>query len=325
MDFLKNTLYILIEGEPQSPEIDFLEKVIGNLIDRSQLPSLDFDLIAVGGSQAFNSIARLVYAQSNLHRRIPVLAITDRDFKREQDIQRKQQTTDKSLVKDKVVRELCWPRHEWENYLLEETEMLAEIFNQLPIKQSGQPSAPSKKPKLFKRRNTILSKTQLDNWLKEYFQNKIKDELIECLKFRFNTDKICPQLENISNDDILDIAAMRNWFLRPIDQNCQAEIRSQHIEEINSRFEDTLAELDWQTWLANPSLVDFNQAKRYFRGKEAFENLFEKLNQEVDLVPGKTYRNFIKEIMLPEMEHQPDCLLIQELGTMLLPYFEIVA
>lgn len=325
MEFYGNKVYILIEGQPNSPEIPFLKTVIRQLINRSQIFHVDFDLIAVGGSQAFNAMARLIYEKSNVHKRIPVLAITDRDFKREQDIQRKQQTTDHNLVNNNVVRELCWPRHEWENYLLEETDMLAEIFNQLPIRQSGQPSSPSKKPKLFKRRNTILSKTQLDNWLKEYFQNKIKDELIECLKFRFNTDKICPQLENISNDDILDIAAMRNWFLRPIDQNCQAEIRSQHIEEINSRFEDTLAELDWETWLNNPSLVDFDQAKRYFRGKEAFENLFEKLNQEVDLVPGKTYRNFIKEIMLPEMEHQPDCLLIQELGTMLLPYFEIVA
>ncbi len=325
MEFYGNKVYILIEGQPNSPEIPFLKTVIRQLINRSQIFHVDFDLIAVGGSQAFNAMARLIYEKSNVHKKIPVLAITDRDFKREQDIQRKQQTTDKYLVNNKVVRELCWFRHEWENYLLEETEMLAEILNQLPIRQSGQPSSPSKKPKLFKRRNTILSKTQLDNWLKEYFQNKIKDELIECLKFRFNTDKICPQLENISNDDILDIAAMRNWFLRPIDQNCQAEIRSQHIEEINSRFEDTLAELDWETWLNNPSLVDFDQAKRYFRGKEAFENLFEKLNQEVDLVPGKTYRNFIKEIMLPEMEHQPDCLLIQELGTMLLPYFEIVA
>lgn len=325
MEFYGNKVYILIEGQPNSPEIPFLKTVIRQLINRSQIFHVDFDLIAVGGSQAFNAMARLIYEKSNVHKRIPVLAITDRDFKREQDIQRKQQTTDHNLVNNNVVRELCWPRHEWENYLLEETDMLAEIFNQLPIRQSGQPSSPSKKPKLFKRRNTILSKTQLDNWLKEYFQNKIKDELIECLKFRFNTDKICPQLENISNDDILDIAAMKNWFLRPIEQNCQAEIRSQHIEEINSRFEDTLAELDWETWLANPSLVDFDQAKRYFRGKEAFENLFEKLNKEVDLVPGKTYRNFIKEIMLPEMEHQPDCLLIQELGTMLLPYFEIVA
>ncbi len=325
MEFYGNKVYILIEGQPNSPEIPFLKTVIRQLINRSQIFHVDFDLIAVGGSQAFNAMARLIYEKSNVHKRIPVLAITDRDFKREQDIQRKQQTTDHNLVNNNVVRELCWPRHEWENYLLEETDMLAEIFNQLPIRQSGQPSSPSKKPKLFKRRNTILSKTQLDNWLKEYFQHKIKDELIECLKFRFNTDKICPQLENISNDDILDIAAIKNWFLRPIEQNCQAEIRSQHIEEINSRFEDTLAELDWETWLNNPSLVDFDQAKRYFRGKEAFENLFEKLNQEVDLVPGKTYRNFIKEIMLPEMEHQPDCLLIQELGTMLLPYFEIVA
>lgn len=325
MEFYGNKVYILIEGQPNSPEIPFLKTVIRQLINRSQIFHVDFDLIAVGGSQAFNAMARLIYEKSNVHKRIPVLAITDRDFKREQDIQRKQQTTDHNLVNNNVVRELCWPRHEWENYLLEETEMLAEILNQLPIRQSGQPSSPSKKPKLFKRRNTILSKTQLDNWLKEYFQHKIKDELIECLKFRFNTDKICPQLENVSNDDILDIAAIKNWFLRPIEQNCQAEIRSQHIEEINSRFEDTLAELDWETWLNNPSLVDFDQAKRYFRGKEAFENLFEKLNQEVDLVPGKTYRNFIKEIMLPEMEHQPDCLLIQELGTMLLPYFEIVA
>ena len=75
-----NSLYILIEGEPQSPESEFLDTAIGDLIDRSELPNVDFDLIQVGSSQAFNSMARLIYAKSHIHKQIPILAITDRDF-----------------------------------------------------------------------------------------------------------------------------------------------------------------------------------------------------------------------------------------------------
>jgi hypothetical protein len=325
--FLNDTVYILIEGEPHSPEIDFLETVIDNLIDGGQLPKVDFDLIAVGGSQAFNSMARLIYATSNVHRRIPVLAITDRDFKTPQDIQRKQQRLDRELIRNQVVRELYWPRHEWENYLLEETELIANIINQLPIRQAGQASTQSKKTKLFKRRNIALSQTQLDTWLKEYFQNQIQAELLECLKFRFNTDKLCPQLENLSKDDMdnmLDITALKNWFLNPIDKNCQPEMRDRDIQELDSRFQDTLVELDWETWLNNPSLLDFEQAKIYFSGKEAFQDLFQKIDTEIGLLPEMKYTQFIKNILLPEMETQPKCLLIQELGTMLLPYFQRV-
>ena len=323
MEFSENRVYILIEGQPNSLEIPFLKRVIGQIIKRAQLPIYS-DLIAVGGSQAFNSMARLIYEQSHIHKKIPIVAITDRDFKTPQDIQRKQQRDDKKLIQNKIVRELYWPRHEWENYLLEETERLASICSQLPIKKSGQGSNPSKKQKLFKRKNIALSPTQLDTWLKEYFETQIKDELVECLKFRFNTDKICPQLDNPKNDDTLDIAALKNWFLTPIDENCQPEMRDRNIQELDLRFQETLAELDWETWLTNPSLLDFQQAKIHFRGKEAFQDLFQKFQTEIGLVPDKKVTDFIKDVLLPEMEDRPDCLLIQALETMLLPYFERV-
>ena len=101
-------------------------------------------------------------------------------------------------------------------------------------------------------------------------------------------------------------------------------MRDRNIQELDSRFQETLAELDWENWLTNPSLLDFQQAKIHFRGKEAFQDLFKKIQTEIGLVPDKKVTDFIKDVLLPEMEDRPDCLLIQALETMLLPYFERV-
>ena len=98
MQFYKERLYILMEGKPNSPEIPFLKRVIGQLINCQQLPSVEFEVVEVGSSNAFNPMATLIYRESELHKRIPVLAITDRDFRDQQHIRAIKQKKDEKLM-----------------------------------------------------------------------------------------------------------------------------------------------------------------------------------------------------------------------------------
>lgn len=320
MVFDEQTVYILMEGEPSSPEIKFLETVIGQLMIRQQLPYVAVDVLAVGGSNAFNSMAKLIYRESDLHKKIPVLAITDRDFIMQRDLEQKKGITDRQLVTDGKVRELYWGRHEWENFLLEETQLIAEICNKIPVFKSGT----GIRPKISKRNSITLTGQQLDTWLFEYFQANLMDEFLECLKYHFYTASICPQLENPRDEDKLDITKIRNWFQNPINANCTPEKCRDNLAIINSRFENVLAELEWESWVNEPAAIDLGKAKIYFRGKEAFAELFRRLDTEIDLIPKLKYTQFIKDIFLGELEKHLDCLLIQEIRSMLFPYFEII-
>lgn len=89
MQFDQQKVYLLIEGEPSSPEIPFFRRCIKELKKEQQLPAVEFDLLAVGGSNAFNSMAKLIYGTSEFHKKIPVLAITDRDFRMQRDLEQK--------------------------------------------------------------------------------------------------------------------------------------------------------------------------------------------------------------------------------------------
>jgi hypothetical protein len=318
MDILNDVFYILIEGEPNSPEVDFIQTVIGDLKYRKELPLLDYDVVEVGGSEAFNSMARIIYKKSNLHQKFPVLAIKDRDFRSEQYLRKKQQRTDRELLQNHAVREVFWPRHEWENFLLEDTEIIAEIFNKIPVKQSG------KNLKIAKRNSIILTSNQLDHWLLEYFKQKIGEELVECLKCNFDTASICPQLDNPSDRDILNINTLENWFKQPITNNCTPEKLQDNLAIIHSRFQNVLAELDWQIWLNNPESINFEQAKIFLRGKEALNYLLRKVTTEIGLIPEIKTNKFLKDILLPELKKAPNCVLIQEIKIMLLPYFQKV-
>jgi len=318
MLFDEDTLYILIEGEPNSPEVGFIDEVIKKLQLIEALPSINYDIEAVGGSELFNSFARLIYHQSNFHSKIPVLAIRDRDYRKETELQKHRNKSDENLLNNKSVRYLYWDRHEWENFLLEETETLAQIFNAIPVRESG------RRQKLFKRNSLTLTKSQLDSWLQEYFQGIVIAELVECLKFRFYTANICPQLENPTNDEMSELEKLRHWFKQPIIASSSAEKLGENLQFMDSTFDNTLAELDWSNWFNNPLNVNFDSAKEHFRGKEAFFYLFNKISAAVGLVPQIKNTEFINHIFLPELERNLNCFLIRQIQTMLFPYFQKV-
>lgn len=127
MQFNEQMLYILIEGTENSPEVTFIKKVIRQLVNAEKLPDIPSDVIAVGGSEVFNSFAKIIYNQSKLHQKIPVLALGDRDWPDETTIQRDREESNKNLIENKNVRHLYWDRHEWENFLLDEVEIIANI------------------------------------------------------------------------------------------------------------------------------------------------------------------------------------------------------
>ena len=314
----ENQLYILIEGEPDSPEVSWIERVIRKLVVQKKLPKIQFALIEIGGSGSFNSIANPIYSRSNLHKEIPILAITDRDFKSEQEIQEHRDRSDKNLVdpKTRSVRYLYWDRHEWENFLLDEIETIVNILNSLPLK----PRNPISK-RQYKTKDISLDKVTLDRSLKQYFQNNIKREFIECLRFRFR-QRLYIELPRAKNDDLSDISTCRAWFEKHIDK--KSEKYKKEVIDQKSVFDDILKELSWHDWWKDEGLLDFEQAKNYFRGKEALKELLKQCHNTVGLYPEIRDKTFIQTILLPELENNTDSLIVQQIAKMLKPYFEKV-
>ncbi|MFN6154888.1 MAG: hypothetical protein ACK4YK_10115, partial [Dolichospermum sp.] len=72
MRILDNTLYILIEGEPTSPEVAFMNRVIETLKEQELLSNINYEVVEIGGSGNFNSTSKLIYRKSKLHQSIPV-------------------------------------------------------------------------------------------------------------------------------------------------------------------------------------------------------------------------------------------------------------
>lgn len=316
MQILSNTLYILIEGAPTSPEVVFIRTVIRKLITQDLLSDIEYEVIEIGGSGNFNSIGQLIYHKSQLHQSIPVIAITDRDFRTQEKIEQISSKLDSNLIRDKSVRIIYWKRHEWENFLLEETETIANLFNQISTKKTGE--------KKTYRKNTgnNLTKSQLEQWLRQYFQNSIMTELFECLKFQFreNAD-FRLTLDQIESLSLLD---MRTFFEQQVvDKASESKNRILGLRNI---LEDIIISQDfhWESYINNPHELDFQKAKIFFRGKEALKDLHTKANQYLK-VEHLEYDRFCKELILPELSKNTNSLIVQELGIMLRPYFQQAA
>lgn len=316
MQILSNTLYILIEGAPTSPEVVFIRTVIRKLITQDLLSDIEYEVIEIGGSGNFNSIGQLIYHKSQLHQSIPVIAITDRDFRTQEKIEQISSKLDSNLIRDKSVRIIYWKRHEWENFLLEETETIANLFNQISTKKTGE--------KKTHRKNTgnNLTKSQLEQWLRQYFQNSIMTELFECLKFQFreNAD-FRLTLDRIES---LSLADMRTFFEQQVvDKASESKNR---ILGLRNMLEDIIISQDfhWKSYINNPPELDFQEAKIFFRGKEALKDLHRKAYQYLK-VEHLEYDRFCKELILPELSKNTNSLIVQELGIMLRPYFQQVA
>ena len=316
MQILSKTLYILIEGAPTSPEVVFIRTVIRKLITQDLLSDIEYEVIEIGGSGNFNSIGQLIYHKSQLHQSIPVIAITDRDFRTQEKIEQISSKLDSNLIRDKSVRIIYWKRHEWENFLLEETETIANLFNQISTKKTGE--------KKTYRKNTgnNLTKSQLEQWLRQYFQNSIMTELFECLKFQFreNAD-FRLTLDQIESLSLLD---MRTFFEQQVvDKASESKNR---ILGLRNMLEDIIISQDfhWESYINNPHELDFQKAKIFFRGKEALKDLHTKANQYLK-VEHLEYDRFCKELILPELSKNTNSLIVQELGIMLRPYFQQAA
>jgi len=316
MQILSKTLYILIEGAPTSPEVVFIRTVIRKLITQDLLSDIEYEVIEIGGSGNFNSIGQLIYHKSQLHQSIPVIAITDRDFRTQEKIEQISSKLDSNLIRDKSVRIIYWKRHEWENFLLEETETIANLFNQISTKKTGE------KKTYKKNTGNNLTKFQLEQWLRQYFQNSIMTELFECLKFQFreNAD-FRLTLDRIESLSLLD---MRTFFEQQIvDKASESKNR---ILGLRNMLEDIIISQDfhWESYINNPPELDFQEAKIFFRGKEALKDLHTKANQYLK-VEHLEYDRFCKELILPELSKNTNSLIVQELGIMLRPYFQQAA
>jgi hypothetical protein len=318
MQILSNSLYILIEGEPNSPEVAFINRVIGRLISEAVLPTINYEVVEVGGSGNFNSIAQIIYRKSSLHKTTPVLAISDKDFRTQESVNTQNPKTDNQLVKDKAARIIYWERHEWENFILEETGTIASILNQIPTQ------AKNHKP-IRKNTTNTLSKEQLDAWLLQYFQNSLVEELVECLRFRFR-EKVNPRfkLEKLRTEELatLSLQDLEIWFRNQVASTAR-EYRK-NLRNQKSMLTEKVNEMLWSSWLNDPSTLDFNQAKTFFQGKEALRELFCKAVNHLS-IQNLDYETFVQQIILPELEKNVNASIIQQIRLMLTPYFQNVA
>jgi len=314
MEIFGNSLYILIEGEPNSPEVAFINRVIGRLISESVLPQNNYEVVEVGGSGNFNSIAQIIYRKSSLHRTKPVLAISDKDFRTQTDVNVQTAKTDKELINNKAARLIYWERHEWENFLLEETATIARILNRIPTE------AQNHKPRRINSTNT-LTKEQLDEWLLQYFKSSLVKEFVECLRFRFREKANTRfKLAKLNNQDIenLSLQDLDSWFRNQI--AITAREYRQNLKTQKYMLTKKVEEMSWSSWLNDRSTIDFNQAKTFFRGKEALTVLVGKAVTHLT-IQNLNSETFVQEILLPELENNLEAPIVKQIGLMLNPYF----
>ncbi|MDD1414022.1 hypothetical protein MEN41_04930 [Dolichospermum sp. ST_con] len=310
MEISKNILYILVEGK----EWSFIERAIQELIYANILPQINYDVIEVGGSGNFNAIAKILYTDRSLHKHIPVIAIKDRDFTEQQKINQENDKNDSNLIETKAAKIVYWQRNEWENYLLEETATIANILNQLPTQVQG------RKPYKTNTINT-LTKEQLDQWLIEYLQSSICNELVECLRFRFRQNYERLKLDKPQNE-IFSLEEIEIWFKEQIQIKCgESQTKIQALETI---LNNKLQEITWQSWFHDPMVLDINQAKRLFQGRQALKHLFDQAKKYLS-IQHLNYDIFIGKMLLPEIEKNINSAILHDIGLMLNVYFQQAA
>lgn len=249
--------FILIEGEPHSPEAVFLERQITRIFEENNISYFP-RVLEVGGSSGFNSCAKPCYKNSDIHKRIPVLAIADSDYRVIAD---KKSGNHAEIIANKNVQNVYWQRHEWESYLLSETQSIANFINKF--------HKPSKGHKFSKNSDNKLTSQELDDWLSGYFKQVIKDEFFECLNFNLKTRnrESSPSLK----PDFLNkksIEEIQQWFLE-VGGNTLVALKP--IRE--TLFDEIIDDFKWTEWLSNPESLSCEIAINKFRGKEAIDKL----------------------------------------------------
>ncbi len=296
-------LYILVEGEPASPELPFLQNSISNIFKDNDIPYVP-EVFEIGGSSVlFNSsLAKTFYKHSKAHTKIPVLAIADSDYRVSQD---KLSKENNEIIHSKKAKVLYWHRHEWENYLLEETQLISDFVNQFP-KQS------KKSGGFSKNSDKKVSKDALDTYLTNYFIESIKEEFFECLKFNLTPKINYPSISKPNTFDTDTVEKIENWFLTYFEQT---EISTQPTRK--TLYEEIKHEFNWHNLINQPNALPLDFAKNYFRGKEALTSLidfmcrefkcnFNKSEFQIELLKQMNNESYIikdlKDLLLKELQ-----------------------
>ncbi|RKZ86641.1 MAG: hypothetical protein DRR19_14700 [Candidatus Parabeggiatoa sp. nov. 1] len=286
MPVSKPALYILVEGSDNSPELAFFKRAIRKILTDKGL-SIIPNIIEVGSSSAFTPYAGLGYRYSSIHQLLPVLAIADSDYRTHLN---KQSEANHKLISTKKPKIRYWKRHEWENYLLEETDYLATWINQIPVRKE---TSNTTRAKCYRKFEKPASPIRLDNCLEQYFRQSVKAEYWECLKFNLAIQiKKYPSIEKPVDFDHKTLNQVKEWFFLEA-------FKSERVVKLKPKpphlFDDIMTEIPWETWLNKPHLIQFEQAKQRFRGKEAFNQLCQCIQTEFGV------HNFGKELLIQEM------------------------
>ena len=312
MNISTNALYVLVEGTPNSPETTFFREF--------PFPDDKISLIfvEVGGSGSFNIIAELIYNQiqsrkKSIHHKIPVLAITDNDFREYSGHQDISDSLFRNLIAKKQPQKIYLERHEWESFLLDELDIMVDILNSELVSKTVE---------------NRIEKDYINDFLLQYFQNpmQIQTEFIECIRFRFrDLRKNRPSLEDPKYTDIKDISNLKLWYTSELSKQSQIlrdEIESQQYLDI---FDSVLASYNWQSWLENPNSLLLEDGKKYFRGKEAFKSLLVNLVQRFGLSSSLFSEEKFKPFIIQEIlkkENRDKSVLATQINKLLLPYLE---
>jgi|JFJP01.1.fsa_nt_gi hypothetical protein len=306
MNIKDDTLYILVEGEPTSPEVESFGRLLS-----ADINTANYEFIKIGGSSNFNTVAKLIYnkvknRENSIHKVIPVLAIADRDFRKysaDDDI------LDQNLIEKNRAKIIYWERHEWENFLLDELDVITSFLNQLPNKSLN--NKPAKQVVIH------ITEEFINNFLLQYFKSQIQTEFIECIRFRFlHSDKSYSKLE--APKDIIGIDDLRKWYISQIDEKSQQS--KNKIESCTAIFDQVLEEYNWRNWIEDPQSLSLDDGKQYFRGKEAFANLLNYLSNEFKIY--HLNENRLKERILRDLENRKESILASQINKLLSPYLE---
>ncbi|BBC25857.1 hypothetical protein [Pseudanabaena sp. ABRG5-3] len=306
MNIKDDTLYILVEGEPNSPEVESFGRLLS-----ADINIVNYEFIEIGGSSNFNTVAKLIYnkvknRKSSIHKVIPVLAIADRDFRK---YSSDNNITDNLLIERNKAKVIYWERHEWENFLLDELDVITSFLNRLPDKSLNNKPA--------KQVIAHITEEFINDFLLQYFQSQVQIEFIECIRFRFlHSDKLYPKLE--APKGITGIDDLRKWYISQIDE--QSQQSKNKIESCVAIFDQVLEEYNWRNWIEDPQSLLLEDGKQYFRGKEAFANLLNHLSNEFKIY--HLNENRLKERILRDLENHKESILVTQINKMLSPYLE---
>ena len=158
-------------------------------------------------------------------------------------------------------------------------------------------------------------------YLIEYLQSSICNELVECLRFRFRQNYERLKLDKPQNQ-IFSLEEIEIWFKEQIQIKCgESQTKIQALETI---LNNKLQEITWQSWFHDPMVLDINQAKRLFQGRQALKHLFDKAKKYLS-IQHLNYDIFIEKMLLPEIEKNINSAILHDMGLMLNVYFQQAA